>query len=175
MQVLSYVQRRGVSLIIHMSNPYASGATSTRQSHGETDLTWQPRSDDRRPSLDRCRLPGLSRLRPVLILSPTSTSQEFHSAQAHAALGALVYVTASWLFRLERQATGALVVDSMTGREGCATSTLPDEAPSGGRVVTQQTRRRCCSGNNCETVGCEDAGMNRPAPEGTGAGRRHEC
>ena len=130
MQVLSYVQRRGVSLIIHMSNPYASGATSTRQSHGETDLTWQPRSGDRRPSLDRCRLPGLSRLRPVLILSPTSTSQEFHSAQAHAPQRPMVYVTALSLFRLERQATGALVVDSMTGREAHMRSVKPEEAPS---------------------------------------------
>lgn len=149
-----------------MSNPYASGATSTRQSHEETELTWQPRSGDRRPSLDRCRLPGLSRLRPVLILSPTSASQEFHSAQAPAPQRPLVYVTASSLFRLERRSIPVLVVDSTTGSEECTTSTMPDESPSGSRVTTQHARRRCCAGNNCETVGYQDVKKNRPAPEG---------
>jgi len=40
----------------------------------------------------------------------------------------MVYVTALSLFRLERQATGALVVDSMTGREAHMRSVKPEKA-----------------------------------------------
>ena len=58
-----------------------------------------------------------------------------------------MYVTASWLFRLERQATGALVVDSVTGWEA----------------------------EDCETVGYQDVKKNRPARKETGAGRQREC
>ena len=173
-RVLSYVQRRGVS-------PYRSYEQSLcLRRHIPPPIAPENRPEstsrfgDRRPRLSRYRLPESSWHRPVPILSPSSASRESHSAQAHAPQRPPVYATASSLFTLERRSIPVLVVDSTTGSEGCATSTLPDEAPSGGRVMTQQTRRRCCAGNNCETVGCEDVGMNRPAPEGSGAGRRHE-